>query len=283
MASHGSTVLLENVAAALTFAIDDPVGHQSWALCQTLSDASFGKRPVLRSAVDVQRAATVFDSSAIPPVGIEQYLLRLFKTFRCSDAAFIAALVVVDRLLEYEGGRLPLTLRNVHRIFFASLVVTVKYHEDLVYSNSHYAKAGGVHLKEVNRLEKVILAALDFDLRVTIEEYERYEAALQKLSAFRGEERTIAIGECELPKVQVIAPRIEHIIPAKQVKDSPRSDEASSTPSTTISEELTVAMDLRKSTCLQTTGGELQHESEAAWKNTKSSLCDSSMVVHILA
>merc|ERR1719434_529968 len=104
--------------------------------------------------------------------------MRLSTNFKCSDAAFVAALIVVDRLLEYDGGRLPLTMRNVHSIFFASLVVAVKYNEDLVYSNSHYAKAGGVHLREVNRLERVLLAAFDFDLRITPEEYHKYEAAL---------------------------------------------------------------------------------------------------------
>merc|ERR550532_2861612 len=107
--------------------------------------------------------------------------MRLRATFRCSDATFIAALILVDRLLEYDGGRLPLTLRNVHRVFLASLVVAVKYHEDLVYSNSHYAKAGGVHLREVNRLERVLLAALDFDLRIAPEQYRLYEASLLSL------------------------------------------------------------------------------------------------------
>merc|ERR1719330_995408 len=74
-----------------------------------------------------------------------------------------------------------LSMRNVHRLFLASLVVSVKYHEDLVYANSHYAKAGGVHLREVNRLERVILMALDFDLRVPPEQYQIYEASLVSL------------------------------------------------------------------------------------------------------
>merc|ERR1719434_215620 len=86
--------------------------------------------------------------------------------------------IMVDRLLEYDGGRLPLTMRNVHRVFLASLVAAAKYHEDLVYSNSHYAKAGGVHLREVNRLERVLLAVIDFDLRVEPDQYRIYEAAI---------------------------------------------------------------------------------------------------------
>lgn len=174
MASR-SAALVEGVAQALSRAISDPTGHSSW--CRDIGAAAAPTRrrgdPRTKKA-----AALVFDSSAIPPISIENYLLRLFSTFRCSDATFIAALILVDRLLDCDGGRLPLTMRNVHRVFLASLVVAAKYHEDLVYSNSHYARAGGVHLREVNRLERVLLGAVDFDLRVEPDEYQLYEAAL---------------------------------------------------------------------------------------------------------
>lgn len=180
--SPQSAALVESVAQALTWAINDPVGHSCWNenICRDTGTQNLKRR---RSAMETKQAATVFDSSAIPPIGIDKYLMRLSSTFRCSDATFIAALIVVDRLLEYDGGRLPLTMQNVHRVFLASLVVSTKYHEDLVYSNSHYAKAGGVHLREVNRLERVLLATLDFDLRVEPEQYRQYEASLSNLFA----------------------------------------------------------------------------------------------------
>mmetsp|Transcript_70964 Transcript_70964/g.129904 ORF Transcript_70964/g.129904 Transcript_70964/m.129904 type:complete len:288 (-) Transcript_70964:332-1195(-) len=187
MTSQSSaTPLVESVAQALVFAINDPVGHSSWTQCYQTNSC---KRR--RAAQETQRAATVFDSSAIPPIGIDKYLKRLSSTFRCSESCFIAALIVVDRLLEYDGGRLPLTMRNVHRIYLASLVVTVKYTEDLVYSNNHYAKCGGVHLREVNRLERVLLMALGFDIRVEPEQFQLYEAALRKLG---GPTKGLAIG-----------------------------------------------------------------------------------------
>jgi len=172
--SQCRSALVASVAKALSFAISDPTGHTSWALSQKHESPCKRRRGI----TETQRSATVFDSSSIPPIGIDKYLMRLSANFKCSDASFIAAFIVVDRLLEYDGGRLPLTEQNVHRIFFASLVVSVKYHEDLVYSNSHYAKAGGVHLREVNRMERTLLAALDFDLRISPEQYQTYEAAL---------------------------------------------------------------------------------------------------------
>lgn len=170
MSSKGAA-LVESVAHALSCAIDHRAGQSCFG-----HNSSFYK--CNRSVAQTRHAAAVFDSSVIPPIGIDKYLVRLNSTFKCSDATWIAALILVDRLLEYDGGHLPLTMRNVHRIFLASLVVAVKFHEDLVYSNKHYAKAGGVQLREVNRLERVLLMTLDFNLRVHPDQYRIYEATL---------------------------------------------------------------------------------------------------------
>lgn len=193
-----SATLVESVAQALSWAITDPVGHKSWneSVCQSIASSGCKRRP---GAKELRQAASVFDSSAIPPITINKYLMRLRSAFRCSDATFIAALIIVDRLLQYDGGRLPLTMRNVHRVFLASLVVAVKYHEDLVYSNSHYARAGGVHLREVNRLERVLLAALDFDLRVDPEQFRIYESALRELCRTLEEPTKAGVGALQRP------------------------------------------------------------------------------------
>lgn len=177
--SEKSAALVESVAQALSWAINDPLGHSDFI------PQNYAAKALLRTQEHTRQAATVFDSSAIPPITVDKYLQRLCATFRCSDASFIAALIIVDRLLEFDGGRLPLTMRNVHRIFLASLIVSVKYNEDLVYSNSHYAKAGGVHLREINRLERVLLQSLDFNLKIETEQYELYEDALQNMNISR--------------------------------------------------------------------------------------------------
>jgi len=172
-----SAALVEGVAQALQWAISNPNGRAfiNNSLSRKLDSGNFPRR---RSLEETRQVATVLDSSTIPQISIYKYLLRLSANFRCSDASFVAALIIIDRLLEYDDGRLPLTMRNVHRAFLASLVVSVKFNEDLVYSNSHYAKAGGVHLKEVNRLERALLSSLDFDLRVEPEQYRIYETCL---------------------------------------------------------------------------------------------------------
>eukprot|EP00927_Polykrikos_kofoidii_P007831 TRINITY_DN13217_c0_g1_i2.p1 TRINITY_DN13217_c0_g1~~TRINITY_DN13217_c0_g1_i2.p1 ORF type:complete len:146 (+),score=25.14 TRINITY_DN13217_c0_g1_i2:405-842(+) len=124
--SPGSgSALVESIAKALLVSINDTSGWIGNMVCT-------GK-PSLRGAAEAKSIAAVFDSSVVPPIGIDRYLLRLFATFRCSDAAFVAALIIVDRLLQYDGGRMPWTIPNVHRSFFARLFVVVKFHEDRVY------------------------------------------------------------------------------------------------------------------------------------------------------
>eukprot|EP00929_Paragymnodinium_shiwhaense_P112575 TRINITY_DN80821_c0_g1_i1.p1 TRINITY_DN80821_c0_g1~~TRINITY_DN80821_c0_g1_i1.p1 ORF type:complete len:328 (+),score=57.01 TRINITY_DN80821_c0_g1_i1:235-1218(+) len=137
-----------------------------------------------------QKQVGIFDSSVVPPIPIDRYLLRLKTQTRCTDANFVIMLVIMDRLLrgpsqafEDKGAsRLVLTLYNVHRLVMTCLLASVKYTEDYVYSNAFYAKAGGLQLKEVNRLERYLLQALDFDLRVTPEEYKQYAATARALS-----------------------------------------------------------------------------------------------------
>jgi hypothetical protein len=161
-----TTGLVERVAEAMEGAIRNNVIHQ--VRTSTLS---------------------VFDSSEVPPISLRKYLRRLQATFRCGDSAFVSALVIMDRFLggsgavvggrrgSQEPGRL--TELNAHRLFLTCLVLSVKYSEDLTYGNSHYAKAGGVRLREVNRLERCLLIALDYNLRVQPEQFRLYEQALR--------------------------------------------------------------------------------------------------------
>lgn len=175
--------LAESVAHALAVAIDDPQMHRLWssAACQPHGPRRRQRWCILDESTS-SKALSVFDSAEIPGIGVDRYLLRLKSVFRCSDAAFVAALILLDRFLGScgrDGRPQPLTMRNVHRLFLASLVVAVKYNEDMVYGNGHYAKAGGVHVREVNRLERYLLGALDYDLHVYPEQYTKYEMALR--------------------------------------------------------------------------------------------------------
>lgn len=86
-------------------------------------------------------------------------------------------LAYVDRV-QQRCKYLQLTDLNVHRVVLAALLAAVKFVDDEVYSNAHYASIGGVDVAELNGLEYVFNQAVDWKLFVTGEEYRAYESAL---------------------------------------------------------------------------------------------------------
>lgn len=157
------------------------VGRFAEALNLTLQSSEPSR--VGGSSAGEERPLTFFDSSVVPTVSIEAYVRRLHKHFLCSDVCFVIALVYIDRLLRPNTRIGPLSPRNTHLIVLASLLIATKFMEDVFYSNGYYAKCGGVSLKELNKLERVILKKIGFGVYVSDKEYLTYERALQRLGA----------------------------------------------------------------------------------------------------
>eukprot|EP00181_Compsopogon_caeruleus_P001350 CAMPEP_0184679998 /NCGR_PEP_ID=MMETSP0312-20130426/2862_1 /TAXON_ID=31354 /ORGANISM="Compsopogon coeruleus, Strain SAG 36.94" /LENGTH=241 /DNA_ID=CAMNT_0027129805 /DNA_START=578 /DNA_END=1303 /DNA_ORIENTATION=+ len=96
---------------------------------------------------------------------LQDYITRLVHHTRCSDSAFIVALLYLRRVLT-ATPQLRVTSHSVHRLYMTSLVVAVKYLDDEVYANHYYAMVGGMTLAELNRLELELLVLLGFDCSV---------------------------------------------------------------------------------------------------------------------
>jgi hypothetical protein len=116
---------------------------------------------------------TVFDSSAVPAISVEGYFERISKFFQCSEACLIIGPVLIDRVTKLHAD-LKISKLNIHRLLATSIMVVAKYHDDVYYSNSYYAKVAGIPLKEMNRLEAAFLGMIRWELRVTADEFESY-------------------------------------------------------------------------------------------------------------
>lgn len=59
------------------------------------------------------------------------------------------------------------------------MVLAIKYNEDDYYSNTFYAKVGGITLEEINKLEAEFLKHLTFTVFVDEELYNKYTLYLK--------------------------------------------------------------------------------------------------------
>ncbi|MCJ1454268.1 hypothetical protein MMC28_004620 [Mycoblastus sanguinarius] len=72
---------------------------------------------------------------------------------------------------------------NIHRLVIAGVTCASKFFSDVFYTNSRYAKVGGLPLMELNHLELQFLLLNDFRLAVPIEELDAYGTMLVEFYA----------------------------------------------------------------------------------------------------
>ncbi|KAA8520424.1 hypothetical protein F0562_014680 [Nyssa sinensis] len=122
---------------------------------------------------------SVFHGLTRPTISIQSYLERILKYANCSPSCFIVAYVYLDRFSQRQPS-LPINSFNVHRLLVTSVMVAVKFMDDMYYNNAYYAKVGGISTTEMNFLEVDFLFGLGFHLNVTPTTFHTYYSYLQR-------------------------------------------------------------------------------------------------------
>ncbi|CCX13238.1 cyclin-domain-containing protein [Pyronema domesticum] len=137
-----------------------------------------------------------FHGKNVPSITILSYLSRIHKYCPTTYEVFISLLVYFDRMTErvnkrnaegdqQQDGRHVFVVDsyNIHRLVIAGVTCASKFFSDVFYTNSRYAKVGGLPLQELNHLELQFLILNDFRLSVPVEELEAYGTMLVQFYA----------------------------------------------------------------------------------------------------
>ncbi|KAI7884000.1 cyclin-domain-containing protein [Lichtheimia hyalospora FSU 10163] len=136
---------------------------------------------------------TRFHARALPTIDIFSYLSRILRYCPCSNECFLSLLVYFDRMsknqLARTGRPFSIDSYNIHRLIIAGIMVSSKYFSDVYYTNTRYAKVGGLPVSELNSLELEFLVLNDFNLSVPISDLQRYGDQLIKVEYMENEMR----------------------------------------------------------------------------------------------
>ncbi|KZT12654.1 cyclin-domain-containing protein [Laetiporus sulphureus 93-53] len=123
-------------------------------------------------------SSLAFHARNVPTIALEGYLNRIHKYCPASNEVFVSLLVYLDRMTrlarEACGKTFPIDMYNIHRLIIAGVTVASKFFSDVFYTNSRYAKVGGLPLAELNQLELQFLLLNDFRLTISCEEMDYY-------------------------------------------------------------------------------------------------------------
>jgi hypothetical protein len=123
-----------------------------------------------------QQAKQIYTSRKLPEISVNDYIVRIAKYMKIEDSTLILALIYIDRISRKR--KIFVNEYNVYRLFFMSVVVATKYNEDKHYSNTYYAKIGGVELEQLNQMECEFVMSINFDLFVEAKVFDKYETSL---------------------------------------------------------------------------------------------------------
>ncbi|KAI0775480.1 cyclin-domain-containing protein [Irpex lacteus] len=155
-----------------------------------MNDAN--RPPIWRTLTTASKVALstnmslTFHARNIPTISLEAYLLRILRYCPASNEVFLSLLVYFDRMsrLAKEACGRPFIIDsfNIHRLVIAGVTVASKFFSDVFYTNSRYAKVGGLPQDELNQLELQFLLLNNFSLMISTDEMQRYAEQLVHFS-----------------------------------------------------------------------------------------------------
>jgi Cyclin len=122
---------------------------------------------------------TRFHSRAPPNITLPDYLRRIVKYTSVEKACLLTLLIYIDRVCERQP-HFTISSLTVHRFLITAITVSAKALCDSYCTNSHYAKVGGISLRELNSLELEFLRLIDWRLATTGPVLQQYYVNLIK-------------------------------------------------------------------------------------------------------
>jgi hypothetical protein len=131
------------------------------------------------------RGKSRFRRKNIPAISILDYMTRICNYVVALEPAMLLAVLQYAHLVDPVSEEFPNTsgdaktlliidVYTIHRFVMASLCVASKALGDHYYSNSFYAKVGGISTSELNALELELVVLLDWRLQMSQTQQRKY-------------------------------------------------------------------------------------------------------------
>ena len=128
-----------------------------------------------------------FNTNNIPNITIQKYLERIFKYTEAEESTFIIALIYIDRINQISN--IIITPYNIHRIIFISVLLAIKYNEDITFDFDYYAQVAGISIDELKSLEIEFVCLVKFKLYINKEQFDNYKSFLDEIDCEEGNKK----------------------------------------------------------------------------------------------
>lgn len=90
---------------------------------------------------------------------------------------FVCSLIYLERFME---SNYVVSSRNITMLMYVAFMLVDKYNDDMSFENSELAQVLGLNIKQLNKCEILFLTSINFNLRISNEQYIHYTNILNK-------------------------------------------------------------------------------------------------------
>ena len=162
----------QNTIKSIDIIQDTQINETISSISQILTKISEANNS-LPAQIEFKKEFPELFSERIPKISLYDYISRIQKNSLYEKSTMILSLIYIDRLCDLNNFNL--TFYNIHKIFFISSLIAIKYNEDSIYSNKYYSEIAGIPLEELNLMENYFIKLIDYNFFVSENEFKQYE------------------------------------------------------------------------------------------------------------
>ena len=116
---------------------------------------------------------TKFNIKSQAKISLENYINRIVEFSGMEFSTVVIALCYLEKVCE----KITLTAKNQYNLIGISLVLALKYNQDITFDNMYLSKVLALDINSFIKLENTYLDAIDFELYVFIDTYKEHSTA----------------------------------------------------------------------------------------------------------
>ena len=129
--------------------LNDEINEEETEIPKHMMKISYSISEILNELIknnslkkDNKQKEDIFNTIQIPNIELFDYIIRIISYSNCEENTLISALIYIDRIAKIK----KITKLNVYKLLFISILISLKYNEDEIYSNNYYSQIAGVSI-----------------------------------------------------------------------------------------------------------------------------------------
>lgn len=163
----------KNIARSMVTILED-IAHCNEKRIEFTSKMNLNNNVTGNNTVVIEKAlekalSSPFRVKSGVTLNLSSYLERIISFTEVEYSTLIIALIYINRF--YESTQQYITSDHLHKLLLLAIILAAKYNEDHIFSNTYYAKVGGIDLTELSYLETSFLEEVGYTLYIENREY----------------------------------------------------------------------------------------------------------------